>query len=87
MSFQKGSKESDIIKIHQWLNCDVMKLREYFLCTKKTKIITLFNNFFSSVSAFDMRSQQYHDACAAAGLQAEECTRMRHGSVDNDGGG
>ncbi len=27
-----------------------MKLREYFLCTKKTKITTLFHNFFSSVS-------------------------------------
>ncbi len=27
-----------------------MKLYEYFLCAKKTKITTLFNNFFSSVS-------------------------------------
>ncbi len=29
-----------------------MKLREYFLCAKKTKITTLFNNFFSSLSVF-----------------------------------
>ncbi len=29
-----------------------MKLREYFLSTKKTKITTLFNNFFSAVSVF-----------------------------------
>ncbi len=26
---------------HQWFNRNVMKLREYFLCAKKTKIITL----------------------------------------------
>ncbi len=32
-----------------------MKLREYFLCTMKTKITTLFNNFFSCVSVLDMR--------------------------------
>ncbi len=30
------------------------------LCTKKTKITTLFNNFFSSVSVFDACSWQYH---------------------------
>ncbi len=29
-----------------------MKLRELFLCAKKTKI-TLFNNFFFSMSVFD----------------------------------
>ncbi len=29
---------------HQWFNRNFMKLREYFLCTKKTKITTLFNN-------------------------------------------
>ncbi len=37
----------DIAKIvlcHQWFNCNVMKLREYFLYPKKTKITTLFNN-------------------------------------------
>ncbi len=34
---------------HLWFNWNFMKLWEYFLCTKKTKI-TLFNNFFSSVS-------------------------------------
>ncbi len=32
-----------------------MKLQEYFLCAKKTKIMTLFNNFFSSVSVFLIR--------------------------------
>ncbi len=29
-----------------------MKLREYFLCAKKTNIMNLFNNFFSSVTDF-----------------------------------
>ncbi len=32
---------------HQWFNHNFMKLWEYFLCTKKTKIMTLFNAFFS----------------------------------------
>ncbi len=29
---------------HQWLNFNFVKLQEYFLCSKKTKIMTLFNN-------------------------------------------
>ncbi len=40
-----------------------MKLREYFLCTKKTKIMTLFNNLFSSVSIFDVPSREHHNVC------------------------
>ncbi len=35
---------------HQWLNFNFAKLREYFLCAKKTKIMTLFNN--SSPSSY-----------------------------------
>ncbi len=34
---------------------------KYFLCAKKTKITTLFNNFFSSVSVFYTRSRQHHE--------------------------
>ncbi len=48
---------------HQWFNRNFMKLWEYFLCAKKTKITTLFNNFFSSVSVFTIRSWEYHDTC------------------------
>ncbi len=33
---------------HQWFIFNFMKLWEYFLCAKKTKIPTLFNNFFAS---------------------------------------
>ncbi len=29
---------------HQWFNHNFTKLRDYFLCAKKTKIMTLFNN-------------------------------------------
>ncbi len=29
---------------HQWFNLNFTKLREYFLCARKTKIMTLFNN-------------------------------------------
>ncbi len=29
---------------HQWFNRNFMKLRKFLLCTKKTKITTLFNN-------------------------------------------
>ncbi len=48
---------------HQWFNHKFMKLREYFLCAKKTQITTLFNHFFSSVSVFEAHSQEYHDTC------------------------
>ncbi len=37
---------------HQWFNCNFTKLREYFLCAKKTKITTLFNKFVSSRSPY-----------------------------------
>ncbi len=47
---------------NQWFNRNFMKLREYFLCTKKTKIMTLFNNFFAFVSVIDVCSRQYHNA-------------------------
>ncbi len=47
-----------------WRN--FMKLREHFLCKKKKK--TFVNNFFSSVSDFDKRSRQYHDACVCIPL-------------------
>ncbi len=33
---------------------------EYFLSTKKTKIMTLFNNFFSSMSVFNRCPREYH---------------------------
>ncbi len=39
-----------------------MKLREDFLCAKKTKITTLFNNIFSSMLVFKACSGEYHDA-------------------------
>ncbi len=39
-----------------------MKLQEYFLCAKKINIMTLFKDFFSSVSVFDA-SLTNHDAC------------------------
>ncbi len=35
---------------HLGCNLSFMKLQECFLCSKKTKIMILFNNFFSSVS-------------------------------------
>ncbi len=44
---------------HQWFNCTFMKLREYFLCTKKTKIMTSFKNVFSYLSVFDAHSWDY----------------------------
>ncbi len=59
---QKGSKH--IVKIvHVTISGNFMKLREYFSCSKKTQITTLFNNFFSSVSVFSTRSRDYHDVC------------------------
>ncbi len=40
---------------HKWFNLNFMKLQKYFLCTKKTKIMTFLNNFFSSPSVFATR--------------------------------
>lgn len=45
---------------YQWFNLNVRKLREYFLCTKKTKITTWLNNLFSYISVFSACSQQYY---------------------------
>ncbi len=44
---------------HQWFNPNFMKLLEYFLCAKKTKIMTLLNQFLL-LSVFDVYSGQYH---------------------------
>ncbi len=44
-----------------------------YLCTKKTKITTLFNNFFSSV----LHSREYHDACACIPLLVNKTQRIR----------
>ncbi len=54
-----------------------MKLREYFLCAKKTKIMTLSYNFFSSMSVFDACSREYHTGC-------EWCCwpRSRHSDIE-----
>ncbi len=48
---------------HQWFNRNVMKLRELFVGkkkrAKKTKIMTLFNNFFFSVSIVKTCPEQF----------------------------
>ncbi len=51
-----------------------MKLREYFLCAKKTKITTLFNNLFSSVSVSAPRSGEYHDTCVWCCWRRSRCS-------------
>ncbi len=60
---------------HQWFNHNVMKLWEYFLYTKKTKITTLFNDFFSSVAVFNACSQQDHYACMCIPLHVNKAQR------------
>ncbi len=75
-----------------------MKLREYFFVREEKKLKTFFNNFFSSMSDFNACSREYldmtetsHSASGfylrtpafAASFQAEECTRMRHGTLMN----
>ncbi len=75
---------------HQWFNRNFMKLQEYFLWIQKTKITTLINKLFSSLSVYDTRSRENHacvwscwcrsrcsageTGCAASCFQAEECT-------------
>ncbi len=77
---------------HQWFNPNFMKQREYFLCAKKANI-TLFNNFFPSVSVFAARSQQYHDWChmdycndvftSSLGLECVSCVAFYAGSENS----
>ncbi len=48
---------------HQWCNLSVINLQEYFLCAKKTKIITLFNNFHVSLRrVFTRVLQRMHES-------------------------
>ncbi len=47
---------------HQWFNLNFMKLWEYCLCVKKTKIMTLIDKFFSAMSVCDARSRENHNA-------------------------
>ncbi len=61
---------------HQWFNRNFMKLREYFLCTKKTKLTTLFYNFVSSVSEFDTHSREYHNTCVCIALLVNKAQRI-----------
>ncbi len=61
---------------HQQFNCNVMKLRKYFLCAKK-KIMTLFCNFFSSLLVFDALSWQYHNACICIPLFFKKAQHIR----------
>ncbi len=55
------------ILLNQWINCNYMKLQEYFLCTKKTKITTLFNN-----SSFLCQSS----TCIFLGLDRVSCVAV-----------
>ncbi len=77
--------DSLTIRPHQWFNRNFMKLWEYFLCAKKTNIMTLFNDFFSPGTVCH-HYREYHDACVlccwhrtrmrCTFLQAEECTHI-----------
>ncbi len=60
---------------HQWFNLNFMKL---LFVHKESKI--LFTNIFSFLSVLDGRSWQYH---AFVWWWAEECTRMRRGTLKN----
>ncbi len=44
---KRGKDIVKIVHVTQWFNLNFTKLREYFLCAKKTEITSLFNNFFS----------------------------------------
>ncbi len=71
--FKAQKRSKDIVKIvhaTSVFNRNFMKLREYFLCAKKTKI-TLFNNFLYWWRS--LRSD-VELGCTAVCLQAEECT-------------
>ncbi len=62
---------------HQWFRFNFIKLQEYFLCAKKTKITNSINNFFSSMSVFDAHSWKYHDACVCISLLAKTDTKEK----------
>ncbi len=62
---------------HRWFNRNFMKLREYFLCAKKTKIMTLFYNFFSSSSILNVSSGEQHKSCVCIPLLVNKPQCMR----------
>ncbi len=84
---------------HQRINRNFMKLWEYRLCANKTKIIlfnnfsssvSVFNTCWWKYQDACVwccwnrsRSSEVEPGCAAPCLQAEECTRMCHGTVAN----
>ncbi len=48
-----------------------------FLCAKKTKIMTLFNNFFCSLSVFNACSWEYHNTCVHLPLLASKAQHIQ----------
>ncbi len=70
---QTGCKDIvKIIHVTSVVHPSVYEAARIFLCVKKTKIMTLFNNFLSSTSDFDVRSRWYHDACMYISLLASK---------------
>ncbi len=48
-----------------------MKLQEYIVCVKKINIMTLFNNFFSFVPAFDVCDDKSPTVLVCCAVDAE----------------
>ncbi len=55
-----------------------MKIQEYFLCIKKTKLTTVLNNFFFSVSASTMMTHEQ----PFLGLERVSCIAV-HGDSES----
>ncbi len=74
------SSSKDIDKSPCDINGSTVVLWSYentFLCAKKTKIMTLFNNFFCSLSVFDARSWEYHNTCVHLPLLASKAQHIQ----------
>ncbi len=72
---QKDSKE--IVKIvHVTSVVHLLKLQQYFLCAKKTKIMSLFNYFFSSVSDFKMFTTVPKCVCILLLVNKVQCIQV-----------
>ncbi len=76
---------------HQWFNCNFTNLREYFLCAKKTKIITLFNNssmchpstIIESITMHAHGAADVEHAWTAPCLLAKESRRIQRYTLHN----
>ncbi len=77
-TFKKGSKDIvKIVNVTSVVQPPCYEATRILFVHKETKMTTLFNYFLSSVSVFDVHSQECHDACVCIPLSENKAQRIR----------